>query len=267
MTEAIIIIFITPILTGYASSLFLGERFSKKQFLAGVICFLGIIVVADPIGLSSKSLNPDEQPDSHHDSVSGAEVTPFQRFSAITLGLLADFAAAGAYTFIRLIGNKTHTLISVNYYAIFTTILSAFILVLPMFPDVNFRLPYVVREWILLAGIGVFGFLLQFLMTAALVIDGSSRTTNMMYSQIVFALILDWVIWGAVPTWTGWIGGVVVVSSVIWGSMQKDEGKGQRDEEYSALPAQDFELEEEGLDRSDNEGHIEESHQQSKSNS
>ena len=265
MTEAIIIIFIIPILTGYASSLFLGEQFSKKQFLAGVICFLGIIVVADPLGLSSKSLTPSETPDPHN-SVLGTEVTPFQRFSAIALGLLADFAAAGAYTFIRLIGNKTHTLISVNYYAIFTTILSAFILVLPVFPDVSFRLPYVAREWILLAGIGVFGFLLQFLMTAALVIDGSSRTTNMMYSQIVFALTLDWVIWGAVPTWTGWVGGAVVVSSVIWGSMQKDEGKGQRDEEYSELPAEDFELEE-GLDCSDNEGHIEESHRQSKSTS
>ena len=256
MTEAIIIIFITPILTGYASSLFLGERFSRKQFLAGVICFLGIIVVADPLGLSSKSLNADQQPG--QDSTSSAEVTTFQRFSAIAFGLLADFAAAGAYTFIRLIGNKTHTLISVNYYAIFATVLSGIILVLPMFPDVNFRPPRGGREWVLLGGIGVFGFLLQFLMTAALVINGSSKTTNMLYSQIIFALTLDWVIWGTVPTWTGWIGGAVVVSSVIWGSMEKDEGKEQLDEEYLAIPPEDFELEEDGIGNSDDEIHTEE---------
>lgn len=82
-------------------------------------------------------------------------------------------------------------------------------------------------------------------MTAALVIDRSSKTTNMMYSQIVFALTLDWAIWGTVPTWTSWIGGAVVVSSVIWGSIQKDESKAGGDEEYAMVPAEDLELEEE----------------------
>jgi drug/metabolite transporter (DMT)-like permease len=57
-------------------------------------------------------------------------------------------------------------------------------------------------------------------MTAGLVRDHSSRATNVMYSSVVFALILDWAIWGVLPgTWSA-IGGLIVVSATFWGAMQ-----------------------------------------------
>lgn len=241
MAEAIIIIFITPLMTAYASSLFLGEPFSRKQLFSGLVSFLGIIIVADPLGLSSKSINSSNP---HDGSVYGGKVTAAQRFSAITLGILSDFAAAGAYTSMRIIGKRAHTLISVNYYAILTTVLSGFILAMPISDSVSFRLPHGMREWLLLLGIGVFGFLLQSLLTVALVMDKSSRATNMMYSQIVFAVLLDWMIWGTIPTWTSWFGGAIVVAAVVWGSMQVEQTKSEskNDAEYQAVPAGELEL-------------------------
>lgn len=244
MAEAIIIIFITPLMTAYFSSVFLKEPFSRKQLYAGLVSFVGIIIVTDP--LSFGTLPPTSAPDGgqggHGKSVTGLDVTSFQRFSAIGLAIVSDFAAAGAFTFIRVVGTRVHTLISVNYYAMLTTIMSFLLLVLPIFPDVGFRLPHGIREWLLLVGIGVFGFLLQFLMTAALVMDKSARATNMMYSQIVFALLLDWVIWGTVPGTLSWIGGAVVVAGVVWGAMIKEELK-PVDEEYGAVPQDDNEEE------------------------
>lgn len=38
----------------------------------------------------------------------------------------------------------------------------------------------------------------------------------MMYIQIVFALILDWGVWGALPGVWSWVGGTVVVGRYVY---------------------------------------------------
>lgn len=61
----------------------------------------------------------------------------------------------------------------------------------------------------------------------------------MMYSSIVFGLLLDWAVWGVVPGWLSAVGGTIVVSATIWGALQKPDKagvKGVRDEEYAMVP-------------------------------
>lgn len=169
------------------------------------------------------------------------EPTTSQRVRAILLGLLGALGASAAFTTIRVIGLRAHPLLSVNYYASITTLLSGLILLLPVFP-VSFQLPHGAYEWGLLVGIGVSGFLLQSLMTMGLVADKSSRATNMMYSSVVFGLVLDWVIWGKVMPWSSWVGGAVVVAATVWVAVQKGvDAGGERkgDEEYAAVAAED----------------------------
>jgi drug/metabolite transporter (DMT)-like permease len=156
-----------------------------------------------------------------------------------------------------------HPLISVNYYAFIATLFSGLVLLLPLFPSVTFRLPSGLREWGLLIGLGIFGFFLQFLMTSGLVKDKSSRATNMMYSSVVFGLGVDFAIWGAVPGALSWVGGAVVTTATVWGSMQKAETGGRRvdaggNEEYAMVPGDeilvsDDEDDEEEEDRPGNE--------------
>jgi drug/metabolite transporter (DMT)-like permease len=134
---------------------------------------------------------------------------------------------------------------SVNYYGFIALILSGLILLLPVFPDISFRLPHGYREWVLLIGLGIFGFCLQFLVTAGLVKDKSSRATNMMYSSVIFGLGLDYAIWGAVPGWTSWVGGSIVVVATLWGAMQSGDsgvqnGQVGRDEEYAMVPGEEM---------------------------
>ena len=79
-------------------------------------------------------------------------------------------------------------------------------------------------------------------MTMGLVADKSSRATNMMYSSVVFGLVLDWVIWGKVMRWSSWVGGAVVVAATVWGAVQNSpDAKGERkgDEEYAMIAADD----------------------------
>lgn len=76
-------------------------------------------------------------------------------------------------------------------------------------------------------GLGLSGFALQFMLTAGLQADNTSRATNMMYSEIVFTLILDWLIWGVVPGWVTSIGGLVVCGSTLFVAATKEVNKSE----------------------------------------
>jgi drug/metabolite transporter (DMT)-like permease len=73
-----------------------------------------------------------------------------------------------------------------------------------------------------------------------LVKDSSPRATNMMYSSIVFSLGMDWAIWGLVPRWTSWVGGVIVVCATVWAAMSKKvEPEKLGDEEYRVVAGEE----------------------------
>jgi drug/metabolite transporter (DMT)-like permease len=142
-----------------------------------------------------------------------------------------------AYTLIRVIGDRAHALMSVNYFAFLATVGSTVALL--AIPDIGFRQPQEAKEWVLLVTMGVFGFALQFLLTAGLQLDKSSKATSMLYAQIIFALGFDWGIWGVVPGAWSMFGGLVVIASTLWSALQKPQGKvekkGDTDEESALL--------------------------------
>jgi drug/metabolite transporter (DMT)-like permease len=146
--------FLTPIFTAYACSLFLHQPFDKRQLFAGMISFVGVVIIARPDKLWFGS--PDKDSQLEMNGVSS--VTPFQRLSAVILVLISNLGATAAFTSIRVIGPRAHPLLSVNYYGFFATLLSAICLFTPIFPDITFRLPQGGREWGLLLWLGISGF-------------------------------------------------------------------------------------------------------------
>lgn len=157
------------------------------------------------------------------------DVSPAQRLLAIFVSILGVFGAAGAYTSIRVIGDRAHPLISVSYFAFIATLLSTLFLLL--LPGISFTLPSSTREWLLLLILGIQGFILQFLLTAGLQADKSSKATSMLYAQIIFALAFDWGIWGVFPSWWSVFGGVIVVASTLWSALHKTQAPTWRSEE------------------------------------
>lgn len=152
--------------------------------------------------------------------------------------------ASAAYTLIRVIGSRAHALISVNYFALISTIGSAGALL--VLPGMGFVMPRGAREWLLLSLLGVLGFVLQFLLTAGLQLDRTSKATSMLYTGILFALAFDWAIWGVFPGFWSCIGGAVVIASTLWSALQKSKSVSQGaapkkeviDEESALLGAQ-----------------------------
>ncbi|KFY26702.1 hypothetical protein V493_03923 [Pseudogymnoascus sp. VKM F-4281 (FW-2241)] len=216
LAEATVFRFLVPIVTAWACSLFLGEIFSSRDLLAGVVALVGVIFIAHPSSLFGPNANDDIQTPRPSDI---DHVSPTQRLLAITASLLGVLGASGAYTMIRVIGTRAHALISVNYFAVLGTFGSAAALLLV--PGISFTTPRGVREWVLVVVLGVLGFALQFLLTAGLQLDRSSKATSMLYTQVLFALSFDFAIWGVLPGGWSLFGGAIVIASTLWSALSK----------------------------------------------
>jgi drug/metabolite transporter (DMT)-like permease len=239
LAEATVFRFLVPIVTAWACSVFLGQSFTSKELLAGVIAFIGVVIIAHPSSIFGTV------DDDVHASEAGPvdDVTPTQRLIAIAVSVAGIFGASGAYTTIRIIGDRAHALISVNYFAILGTAGSTIALL--VIPGIGFTMPHGAREWILLLILGVMGFALQFLLTSGLQLDKSSRATSAMYTQVLFALMFDWAIWGVLPGVWSIFGGFIVIASTLWAALQKTQPAGRTapkspiaDEETALLGAQ-----------------------------
>ncbi|KAI4833527.1 hypothetical protein E4T44_09367 [Aureobasidium sp. EXF-8845] len=237
LAEATVFRFLVPIITAWACSIFLGQVFSRTEFLAGVIALLGVVIIAHPAAIFGKVDDDIELP---HQPNKIDEVSAGQRLLAIFVSVIGVLGASAAYTLIRVIGSRAHALISVNYFALISTFGSAGALL--TLPGMSFVMPHGAREWLLLSLLGVLGFVLQFLLTAGLQLDRTSKATSMLYTGILFALAFDWAIWGVFPGLWSCIGGAVVIASTLWSALQKSksvpqgaEAKKQVIDEESAL--------------------------------
>lgn len=233
LAETTVITFLTPMLVPWACALFFGQPLSKKVIFAGLFSFAGVIIIAQPPWLFPN----------HHEEVPDASAA--MRTIAVTGLLLGAVTATASYTIIRGIGYRAHALISVNYYSLTSTLGSGLFLLFA--PGIGFQLPANGRQWTLLAILGCSGFLLQFLLTAGLQHDKSAVATSMMYSQVLFALVLDKAIWGNVPGFASLCGGVLVLASTIYvafqGSSDTPSKTKQNDEEEPLLAKQGEESE------------------------
>ena len=166
-------------------------------------------------------------------------ISPTQRTLAVLAAILGTFGASMAYATIRVIGTRAHSLISVNYFAAIATLGSA--LVLLIHPDLHFVMPESGGQWGLIAVIGLTGFLLQFLLTEGLQREKGGRATNLMYSQLVLALIIERVIWGSTPPLESFGGALLIIGAAVWVTLQKNGVKVEKgkkvvvDEERSLL--------------------------------
>ncbi|KAI1393270.1 uncharacterized protein F4822DRAFT_6101 [Hypoxylon trugodes] len=248
ISDATVISFLVPTMTAFICFIALREPFTVREAIAGLIAFAGVLFIARPTFLfpqheagqtepNSTSLFMVEQPKGIVPSV---PATPAQRAIAVLLAVIGSFAAASAYSTIRVIGKRAHSLVSVNYFAVLATVVS-FIVVLVV-PDLHFEIPENATQWSLLIAIGIAGFLLQFLLTEGLQREKAGRATNLIYTQMVFALILERVVWGTTPPAESLFGSALIIGSALWVSLQKNKTPPTQkppvvDEEQSLLGA------------------------------
>ncbi|KAF3039062.1 hypothetical protein E8E11_001493 [Didymella keratinophila] len=256
ISDATVITFIIPTLTALVCFIWLREPFTVREALAALIAFSGVLLVARPTWLfPNPPVDPiTGQPEADaivktlmnvmsSPKTTPAPISPTQRTLAVLAAVLNAFGASLAYASIRVIGKRAHSLISVNYFAAIATVGSATVLLIH--PDLHFVMPESAGQWGLIAIIGLTGFLLQFLLTEGLQREKAGRATNLMYLQLVLALIIERVIWGTTPPIESFGGAVLIIGAAIWITLQKnnvvkDEGKSKiTDEESSPLLAEE----------------------------
>lgn len=227
------ITFLAPIVASFACSVIpaLREPFTRAELLASLFSLAGVVLIARPtsffkFGRSGDDGYDEVVPPEHmrRAILPGADdkltVTPHQRLIAVLVALLGVLGAASAFTTIRWIGKRAHPLISVNYFSTWCTIVSLFALF--AVPSVGGIIwPRTAVQWVLLVGIGVSGFVMQFLLTAGLQLEKASRATNMVYAQMLFALFWERIVWGTTPGVLSIAGSTLILGSVIWVGMNK----------------------------------------------
>ncbi|KAI1094343.1 hypothetical protein F5B19DRAFT_490463 [Rostrohypoxylon terebratum] len=247
IADSTVITFLVPTTTAIVCFVILREPYTVKEAIAGFIAFAGILFIARPAFLFPQhdKNKPEDSPrlfiaDQPKGMVPEVTATPAQRSLAVILAVIGTFGAACAYSIIRLIGKRAHSLISVNYFAVIATVVS-FVAIMVL-PDLHFEIPETAAQWSLLISIGVAGFLLQFLLTEGLQREKAGRATNLIYTQMVFALIIERVVWGTTPPIESLFGSALIIGSAIWVSLQKTKPPTEKkdlvvDEEQSLLGA------------------------------
>ena len=176
LSDATVLTFLTPILTGYFGRIFLKEPFLRTELYAGFVSLLGVVLIARPQWLFGT------------ESSTVRDATGLQRLAAVGVALLGVLGAAGAFISIRAIGSRAHPLISVSMFSLYATLVSAAGMVILQQPIVVPRSFAVWTEWIV---IGISGFLAQFLLTAGLQRERAGRGASMIYLQMVYAFAFE----------------------------------------------------------------------------
>ncbi|CAM1503931.1 Fc.00g015220.m01.CDS01 [Cosmosporella sp. VM-42] len=202
LADATVISFLAPGVAGFICWFLLKEPFTRIEQLATFIALMGVVLIAQPASLFSKSEHDDDTSATPPETgLPGAdhEATAEERLVAVGVALLGVFGAAGAFTALRAIGKRAHPLISVNYFGVISTIIS--ISALAIAPAIEFDQPALrwvtpsaAKQWLLLLPLGILGFIMQYLLTAGLGSDKSNKANAMVYTHMLFAASFDrWV--------------------------------------------------------------------------
>ncbi|KAG2072477.1 hypothetical protein BDR04DRAFT_404750, partial [Suillus decipiens] len=204
VADATVLIFLTPLTTAVAGSVFLKESYSIKQAIAGVVSLLGVVLIGRPGFLfGSQGVSSQGLPD----------VSPVQRLAGVGACMVSVLGNTGAYTSIRAIGKRAHPMHIMTYFSLWCTVISSLGMVV-------FDIPVVYPTswmWILLLLlVGVFGFVAQTLFTMGLQRETVSRGVTGMYAQVFFVVVLERLFFGVIPSLLSVLGAAIIMSSALY---------------------------------------------------
>ncbi|KAF9467672.1 hypothetical protein BDZ94DRAFT_974927 [Collybia nuda] len=211
LSDSTVLTFLVPLCTGFSGALFLGETFTVKQGIASFFSICGVVLIARPPILFRGPLGSLIIPPN--------EVTPAQRLIAVGVALIGVIGATGAYTTIRAIGKRAHPMHSMSLFSLLCSVVASIGMVITHEP---FVIPTRL-DWIsLLILIGVFGFLAQILLTMGIQRETVGRSTMAVYTQIVFATILERVFFKTTPPILSVIGTTLILASALYVALTKN---------------------------------------------
>ncbi len=188
LAEATVLHFVSPIFTALLAPSFLREVTGRRVWLAALVGFLGVWLVARPGGV--------------------AAVEHASHVFAVGVGLCGALCSACAYMTVRRAAATDHPLVIVFYFPLVAVPVTA------PFAAMDFVMPQGI-EWLLLLGVGVTTQLGQVCLTRGLAAVPAARATSIGYVQILFAMAWGLTVFAEVPAWTA-LGGASLVVLGAW---------------------------------------------------
>jgi len=208
LSDATVLTFLSPTLTGVVSYFLLKEPFSRKQALAGMCSLIGVVLIARPASLFGSDGKDETKSD----------VNSAQRLTAVGVSLLGVMGSTGAYTTMRAIGKKAHTLHSLNYFSLYCVLVSTILMIAQRVPVV---IPASWTYILFIFLIGIFGFIAQVLLVMGFQRESASRGSMAIYTLILFAGALEQIFLHVKPAVLSVIGAIIILSSAIYIAITK----------------------------------------------
>ncbi|CUS21461.1 LAQU0S03e03136g1_1 [Lachancea quebecensis] len=241
--DATIITFLGPSFTGLLAWAILRERYSKVEATGALVSLMGVILIVRPSFLFGSSAT---------DASGGTAESrdPHARLVATIVALVGVVGASNVYIIIRYIGQRAHAIMSVSYFALIACFVS--LVGICVIPSMGFQIPQTSKQWFLFALIGFSGFFMQLLLTMGIQRERAGRGAIMSYSQIIYALFWDVLIWHHLPGLWSWCGIIVILGSAIWVVKCKPKSEfaatATADQESQVIQMEDFEIHDEEED-------------------
>lgn len=167
------------------SAIFIKEKVKLKQAIAIAVAFIGALFIIKPTFANENLL-------------------------ASFAGFFGGLCAGAAYTCVRWLGIKGENgKLIVLFFSVFSCIVTAPYLIL----DYHYM---TATQWIMLLMAGVCAAGGQFSITAAYTHAPSREISVYDYSQVVFAAIVGFFVFGDVPDLLSFVGYIVICSMAVW---------------------------------------------------
>jgi drug/metabolite transporter (DMT)-like permease len=201
LAESATIGFVAPLFSVMLSALVLSEKVGRHRWTAVVMGLIGVLIVM--------------RPGNGHVPALG-----------LALALLAALGTAGVTITLRTIGKTERTPTIVLWFTFFAMAVTG--LFLPFYGQAHDG-----STWAILAALGLFGGLGQLFLTSSLRFAPVSVVVPFDYSQLLWAVLLGWVLWDTHPPASTWAGAAVIVASGLYTlyrehKLGKDEARAAR---------------------------------------
>ncbi|KAF8810383.1 hypothetical protein BYT27DRAFT_6493655 [Phlegmacium glaucopus] len=251
LSDATVLTFLAPMVTAMAGALFLGETFARREAFAGLVSLIGVVLIARPTAIFGAASHPHSPITVLPEAVTGGQVivptsatekgTQSERLIAVGVALIGVLGQSGAYTTIRAIGTRAHAMHTTTFFALMCIVVSILGIIATKAPII---IPTRIDWLALLLMIGMFGFIAQALLTMGLQRETAGRAAMAIYTQIVFAAILEKIVFHAVPTALSIIGTLLIMISACYVALTKEQDPPAPKSIQIRRLSQDIELEE-----------------------
>lgn len=184
LAEATTLSFAAPLFAVILAALFLREKVGRHRWSAVALGFVGVLVVMRPEGGDLPA-------------------------TGLLLAGLAAFGVGVTTITIRQIGRTESTRTIVFWFSLIS--LAA----------IGVLMPFCARahdsgEWLILFALGSFGGIAQLLLTASLRFAPVPVVVPFDYSQLLWAVLLGWLIFADRPASTTWLGAAIIIASGLY---------------------------------------------------